>query len=105
MEYLPFKIGHEGYEIEAHTLNISSTGAMCLMERNVPLMTKVKIGLTLPLIKKSSAKPKVLTLKGVVVRKERDPKSGRFFVAVYFSDIKPVDQDLLTQYIEQRLKG
>ena len=104
-EYLPFEIGHEGYEIKAQTLNISSTGALCRVEREIPLMTKVRIGLALAPVKRASAKPITLNLNGVVVRKEKDPRTDHFLIAVYFSGIKPRDQNLLGRYVEERLKN
>ena len=103
-EKLPFKIGLQNYEAEAITVNISMNGALCIVEREIPLMTQLKIALTLPPITKaSSSKGKVLSMTGVVVRKEKDPSSGHFYIAIYFSDIKPSDRKFLSQFIESRL--
>ena len=95
-ESLPFKIGHEGYEIEATTVNISSTGVMCLVEKDIPMMTQVQFGLSL--------NDKILKAKGVIVRKERDPESGKFFVAIFFSDIKEKALEALITFIHDRLR-
>ena len=103
-EKLPFKIGHEGFEAEAITVNISLNGALCLVEREIPLMTQLKIALSLPLDSKGSpAKKKILLMKGVVVRKEKDPSSDQYCIAIYFSQIKPSDRKFLNQFIESRL--
>ena len=103
-EQLPFRIGLQNYEAEAITVNISVNGALCIVEREIPLMTQLKIALTLPPVSKtSSSKNKTLSMKGVVVRKEKDPSSGKFYVAIYFSDIKPNDRKFLSQFIESRL--
>ena len=101
-ENLPFKIGHSNYEAEAMTVNISGHGALCLVEQDIPVMTQLKVALTLPPLRKS-ARAKLLTMKGVVVRKERDASSRKFFIAVYFSDIKPEDRQFLEKFIESRL--
>lgn len=95
-ESLPFKIGHEGYEIQVRTLNISSHGALCAVERDMPLMTQLKVALSL--------NGHALRLKGVVVRKEKDPASHKFHIAVFFPDISPKDRTLIKEYIEARLK-
>jgi c-di-GMP-binding flagellar brake protein YcgR len=95
-EELPFKIGHDRYEAEAVTVNISGHGALCLVTRDIPLMTQLKVGLKLP-------RTRALSMKGVVVRKEKDALSGKYFVAVYFSDIRPADRRVLEKYIEGRL--
>src|SRR3989338_3712258 len=103
-EELPFVIGHEGYEIQATSLNISNNGVMCLVDRNIPVMTQLEIVFSLPVLVNFSSKEKVIKAKGVVVRKEEDAVSEKFFIAVYFSDIKPKDQKVLNEFIEYRLK-
>ena len=102
-EKLPFKIGHEGFETEAVTLNISQTGAMCLAKEGIPLMTQMKVAIPLPQETKSSSKQKIIRAKGVVVRNEMDPHTGQFFIAIFFSEIKPPHQKILRQFIRHRL--
>ncbi len=99
---LPFNIGHEGYEIEARTLNVSTHGAMCALERDIPLMTQLKIGLRVPAMGSARPQEHTLRLKGVVVRKEHDPATKKYNVAVYFPDISEKDQGILKDYIEHR---
>ncbi len=99
-ESLPFKLGHEGYEVEATSLNISYHGAMFLVEKEIKLMTQLSLGITIP----HSPKPHVVVAKGVVVRRDRDEKSGKYLVAVFFSDIKPKDEKILKEFIDSRIK-
>jgi c-di-GMP-binding flagellar brake protein YcgR len=99
-EKLPFKIGLQNYETEAVTVNISINGALCLVEREIPLMTQLKIALSLPA---GPGKSKLLSMKGVVVRKEKDPSADRYYIAVYFSDVKPNDRKFLSHFIESHL--
>ena len=101
-EKLPFKIGRQGYEARAVTLNISAHGALCLLDTEFSLMTQFKLALTLP-GRGGGARSKVIFMKGVVVRKDKDALSGRFLHAIYFSDIKPADRLSLEKYIESRL--
>ncbi len=103
-ESLPFKIGHHGYDIQATTLNISSRGVMCLVDRDIPLMTQLEIGLSIPGISTKGSKPRQLLTKGVVVRKEKDPRTGKFLIGIYFSDLKEKQLELLLKFIEHRLK-
>lgn len=102
-ESLPFKIGHHGYEIEAVTLNIGLHGAMCLVDKDIPMMTQLNIGLSLPSASGASGRVKKIRLKGVVVRKDRSPQTGRFCIAVFFSECKPADQKTLEKFILSRL--
>lgn len=102
-EPLLFKIGYRGYDIQAITINISSSGAMCVVDKDIPMMSKLNIALELPAGK--SGKRRAIPMKGVVVRKENDVRTGRFLVAVYFSDVKPADQKRLEKFIGNYLKN
>ena len=93
---LPFKVGLEGYEQEASTLNISCTGAMCLLDREVPMMTKLRVAISLE-------SKKTLHVKGVVVRKEKDLATEKFQVAIFFSEISASDREALERYIAFKL--
>ena len=104
VEILPFKIGHQGYDVQATTCNISSHGAMCVVEKDIPLMTQLNIGFSLPTGSKKSVKGHEVQVRGVVVRKERDASTGKFFIAIYFSDVKPKTQQALNHFIERQLK-
>lgn len=107
VEHLPFKIGHRGYEIEAVTVNIGLHGAMCLVDKDVPVMTQLNICFSLPreagTKRSSTGQGRKLRLKGVVVRKERSELDGRYALAVFFSEIKEADQKFLQKYIEHHL--
>lgn len=103
-ESLPFHIGHDDYELEASTINISSNGAMCSIEKSIPLMTQLNIGLTLPPFGKNR-QSRQLRLKGVVVRREPDPAGNRFLIAIFFSDAREADKKLLLEFIEHRLQS
>lgn len=98
-----FTIGHDGYDIEARAVNIGLHGVMCIVDREIPLMTQLKIALTLPKYGKNKPIEKTLRVKGVVVRRERDDASGKFLVAIFFSDLKHEDTATLKEFIEHRL--
>ena len=100
-EALPFKIGHGNYETTALTVNISAHGALCLVDKNIPLMTQLAVALTLSV--KGSKRGKTLHIKGVVVRREKDPSNERYFLGIYFSSIKPQDQETLRRFVEGRV--
>lgn len=95
-EALPFKIGHEDFEFETTSSNISYHGALCRLAKKIPLMARVRIGIVLPHAE--------IRLSGVVVRREEDPVSGQFHTAIFFSDIQPKDDQALRAFIDARLK-
>lgn len=94
---LPFRVGLEGFEQEASTINISSTGAMCLLDKEIPMMTKLRMAVSLE-------SKKTLHLKGVVVRKEKDLATDKFQVAIFFSEISASDREALERYIAFKLR-
>ena len=104
-EELPFKIGQAGFETVAKTVNISKHGALCLVDKNIPLMTQLAVALTLPAPGKRSGRGKTIRLKGVVVRREKDPVSDQWFLAIYFAQINSEDQATLSRFIESRLSS
>ena len=100
-----FKIAHQGYDIQAVTVNVSSHGVMGIVETNIPVMSQIKVALQLPAkTQKGGAKVKTIQVKGVVVRKDRDVRTGRYLVAIYFSEMKPADQKCLERFIDRYLK-
>ena len=103
-EELPFTIGHQGYQIQATSVNISNNGVLCLVDRQIPIMTQLDIVFTLPTAVNFSLKERIVKAKGVVVRKEEDAVSDKFFIAIYFSDLKTNDQKVLNEFIAYRLK-
>ena len=102
-EKLPFRIGHQDYETQARTVNISCQGALCIVEQDIPLMTQLKVALSLPPLRKGATHARTISMKGVVVRKDRDAVARQFLIAVYFSEIKPSDREFLEKFIESRL--
>ena len=105
-EALPFHIGHEDYETQAVMVNLSISGTLCLVDRDIPMMTQLKIALSLPLTGTGgSSKERSVTAKGVVVRKEPYLQNGQFLIAIFFSDMKPADKKTLEQFIQHRLRG
>lgn len=106
VESLPFHIGHKDFDIEASSLNISSHGVMCRIDKDIPMMTQLNIGIAIPHSSDPGRRGKLRDFfaKGVVVRKERDPKTGVYLIAIFFSDVKPKDQKILHEFIHQQLQ-
>ncbi len=70
---------------------------MCLLDKEVPMMTKLRVVISL-------ASKKTLHVKGVVVRKEQDRATDKFQVAIFFSEISAQDREALEHYIAFKLK-
>ena len=102
---LHFQFGHAGYDIQAVTIDISTTGAMCLLDADVPLLTKLKIRLSIPTPAKGTRRPRMVGVEGVIVRKDKDPITARYYVGIFFSSISPKDQAFLESYIQSRIQS
>ena len=93
-----FKIGSgAGAVLEARGVNLSKTGALCVIECDIRMMTQLEMTLILP--------RKEIHLKGVLVRKEKEPFSDRYRIAIYFSEVTPADKKALEKFIESRQKS
>lgn len=100
-----FKIGHQAYDFQAISINLSTHGVLGIVDRDIPMMSQVNLALQLPVPGRSAAvKSKTIQMKGVVVRKDKDVRTGRYLIAIYFSTIKPADQKRLEQFISRYLK-
>lgn len=102
-ESVPVKIGHENFELAVKSVNISTSGALCLVDQDIPLMTQLRVGVSIPAGYGGHSKPTLIHAKGVVVRKEKDPISDKYQLAIFFSDLKAADQALLKEFVERRL--
>lgn len=100
-EELPFQIGHQGYEIKAKTINISEAGALCNIDKDIPILTQLSVALSLP-SHNSSSKSRIIKAKGVIVRKQKDLAIGKITIAIYFSDMSVKDHQALDEFIQKR---
>ena len=99
-ETLPFQMGREGFEFESASVNISANGALCVMDHEVPVMTKLSILISIPAHAQHAKK--TLKVRGVVIRRDKN-SDGKYHTAIFFSEIKPGDQRTLQDFIEHRL--
>jgi len=98
---LPIKICDESFDIVTETKNISGNGAYCTINEDISPMTKLKIVLLVPVIKKDKKILKKINCKGVVVRRERVRENGKrlYNIGIFFSEITEKDRKILTNYL------
>ena len=93
-----------GFDLVAHTLDVSASGMYCKVERELPLMSRVSLKLKIP----SGTDPKnisVLNVSGVVVRQHPviiDGKIKHYDVAIFFDDLSEKDRGIISGYIENK---
>lgn len=88
--------------IRSLTFDLSSRGLSCVLPREIPLFTKVRVILQIPLeLADRDNDKKEIHCEGVVVRRERsDGEDGSHYkTAIYFSRIEPEDSAKLQRYV------
>ncbi len=104
---LPIKISNQEFDVVTETKNISGNGAYCSVDREIPVMTKLKIVLLIPLIKKGKRFLKKINCKGVVVRSQPIRDNGKNFynIGIFFSEINEAYRKVLLSYINSAVKN
>lgn len=102
-EDLLLKIIIEGYDTSTNTLNISSSGLYCKVDRQIPLMSRVKLMLMIPDPLKTKSEMTGVDVEGVVVRTHPviiDGKIKHYDVAIFFDTaLEPKAKGLISGYI------
>ena len=106
LKKLPLKLKIDSFDLSTETLNISSSGVYCQIDKYIEPMTKVSIVLLLPLkLKNNTEVTKKVTCKGVVVRTEKNSAGDKFNIAIFFSDVLEADAENINRYIETHLQS
>ncbi|RKY33055.1 MAG: hypothetical protein DRP68_03085 [Candidatus Omnitrophota bacterium] len=103
---LPIKISNQEFDVVTETKNISGNGAYCSVDKEIPIMTKLKIVILVPLIKRGKKFLKKINCKGVVVRSQPIRNNGKNFynIGIFFCEIKEIHRKVLFSYINSALK-
>lgn len=97
-----FNIGFNGYDITASVINISTSGLLCRVSREIPVMSKIEMALILP-SRVRTAHAETVKIKGVVVRNDADERGFR--TAIFFIDISQAHRKKLDAYLGSLAEG
>ncbi|MFH1623971.1 MAG: PilZ domain-containing protein [Pseudomonadota bacterium] len=99
-----FKLGTEDFDIATETLNLSSIGAYCQVNKPIPVMTSLKMLLALPYGDKEG-ECEYVECRGVVVRVEKvvpqSAGSDAYDIAIYFNDIDESVKKKIWHFLER----
>ena len=101
---MELKVGE--FDTIIHTLNVSASGVYCKIDREIPIMSRVKIVLMMPGMKKSEG-ASGMELSGVVVREHPviiNGETKHYDLAIFFDDISQKDRDTIASYINKNSK-
>jgi len=103
-EGLSLKLNTGDYDTITHTLDISASGLYCKIEREIPLMSRVKIALMLPDVSGDRKTAKSLEVDGVVVREHPvivDGKIKHYDMSVFFDNLPERTRNAIAGYISK----
>jgi c-di-GMP-binding flagellar brake protein YcgR len=99
-------IAGEDKAIRATTVNLSAGGFYCKVPSYVPILTKLKISMAIPVMGESGKEEDhVISCEGMVVRtvpEEPDPAAKSYEIGCFFSDIEDYDRLVIEQYLAER---
>ena len=99
-QQIPFKISSGDLDIVTETKNLSSSGALCLVNKFISPMTKLKLHFLLPIKRNNKVVNKRISCEGVVVRSQSAVDHDSFQTAIFFSDIAPRDSQTIHEFVE-----
>ena len=106
-EGLALKLNTGEFDIITHTLNISASGIYCKTDRELPIMSRVKLILMLPESSKDEKATKGIEVTGVVVREHPVIIEGRikhYDVAIFFENLSARHRKIISDYISRKNK-
>lgn len=105
-EDLPLKIVVGGFDTSTHTLNISSSGLYCKVDKEIPLMSRVRLTLMIPGQAKGDKEARKVEMEGVVVRTHPVIIGGvtkHYDVAIFFdTGLEPKAKEIISGYIAKK---
>ena len=107
-EGISLKVKSGDVDIITKSLDISAAGVYCKVEKEIPLMSRIKIILIVPGTKKGpSDEPQTVKIEtdGVVVREHPVILQGKivhYDVAIFFDNISAKDRKILLEYTNKR---
>lgn len=96
---LSLKLESKEFDIVTEAENISASGAYCRIEKYLALFTMLDISLFLS----SKDRAERIDCKGVVVRIEEN-LDKTYNIAIYFNEIREMDQEKISQYVDYYLR-
>jgi hypothetical protein len=96
---LKLKVGE--YDSVTHTLNLSASGAYCKVDKEIALMSRVKLALMFP----EGISERSIDVEGVVVRAHPvliDGSVKHYDVAIFFDNLPAKHRQLIQEYIESK---
>jgi hypothetical protein len=103
-EGLSLKLKLDDFDSITHTMNISSSGVYCKLDKELPLMSRVKLMLMMPDAAREGSL-KDIEVDGIVVRQHPviiDGSIKHYDVAIFFEDLSEKNREAIAGYIKRK---
>jgi hypothetical protein len=103
---LSLKVQTGDFDTITHTLNLSASGVYCKLDREIPLMSMVKLKLMVPDASKPESQARIIETGGVVVRTHPviiDGVTRHFDAAIFFQDLPEKDREIIKKYVARKV--
>ncbi len=107
-EGLSIKLKADDFDTVTHTLDISASGIYCKIDKEIPLMSRVRIKLMVPDVSKADKQSKELDVDGVIVREHPviiDGVIKHYDAAIFFDCLSSREREIIQNYISSKKKG
>ena len=110
-ENVSLKVKAGEIDIITKSLDISASGVYCKVEKEIPLMSRIKVVLIVPKSKKDAkdtARTAKIETDGIVVREHPVIANGKIIhydVAIFFDNISAKDREFLLEYTSQMTRN
>lgn len=101
---ISIKLSGDGFSAITQSLDVSASGLYCKVDRKIPVMTRLRIMLSVPMAgSKSGAKS--VSVEGVVVREHpvlEGDEIKHYDLAIFFDSLSPRNKKIINQYISSK---
>lgn len=101
---ISIKLSGQGLSTITQSLDVSASGAYCKVDSRIPVMTRVRVTLSLPALN-DRPEPLTMEIDGVVVREHAVKEEGKikhYDIAIFFNTLMPRERKELIEYINSR---
>lgn len=102
---LPLEIAAPEFSCQTITRNLSSSGVLCQLEKYIPVKTKLKVTMRLPLILDDKKVQRSVSCAAVVSRIDPPQEQGgerMYSVGIIFLQVEGKDKEFILQFIRQK---
>ena len=107
-EGLSLRLNSGDFDTVTHTLDVSASGIYCKIDREIPIMSRVRIKLMVPDSSKADKPTKELDVDGVIVREHPviiDGVIKHYDAAIFFDNLSEKDREIIQNYISSKKRG